>query len=305
MERKKKRRNWQFTLNQTKHYNKLSDYLKSKDSLSYLISCKEISPNTNHEHIHIFTHFEKPFKPSIKKCCGAHIEPCFGTTEQNINYIKKLKGKNDMIIEEYGNIPEDEEIKKKYSIKKVKEMNKIERDDLPLIYYNIIQKINSEENYEINPNDYYKKNINVFFIWGKSGIGKTKLAFKIISFLIENLNIKYKSFNNVKYENNFWLGVGDSLIALYDDFRDNHMRASEFINFIDYVTHILNVKYGSKQNNYEVIIITSIQNPEYLYLTDFDIEQKKQWLRRMTVVELKNENDINLVNFNLLLKNIK
>ena len=55
--------------------------------------------------------------------------------------------------------------------------------------------------------------------------------------------------------------VGDSPIALYDDFRDSHMKPSEFINFIDYNVHGLNIKNGEIQNNYKYIIITSVQDP--------------------------------------------
>ena len=107
------------------------------------------------------------------------------------------------------------------------------------------------------------------------------------------------SFNNIKYENNFWIGLGNSKIALYDDFRDSHMKASEFINLIDYTKHIMNVKYGSVQNEYVYIIITSIQNPNLLYLQDLH-EQQNQWIRRMKIINLKNKSDLNLININSL-----
>lgn len=293
----KKKRNWQFTLNQPEFYNQLSEYLKKCKTLKYLIACKEISPVTRHEHIHIFAHFKNLFKPNIKKCCGAHIEPCYGSIKQNIDYIKKLNGENDEIIEEYGEKPND--IEENLTIKKVKEMSNEEREELPLIYYDIIEKINSKDNNEIYIDEFYKK-IQVFYIWGESEIGKTKLAFNIIKYIIE-INDEISTFNNVKYENNFWIGAGDSKLALYDDFRDSHMKPSEFINFIDYSKHIMNIKYGSIQNNYEYIIITSIQNPKFLYLNDLN-EENRQWLRRMKIINLINKNDLNKINIKELLK---
>ena len=291
-----KQRNWQFTLNQVERYNELVKYLKSKKSLKYFISCKEISPQTKHEHIHIFAHFSNAFYPKINKCEGAHVEKCFGSIKQNIEYIKKLKNKNDYIIEEYGEVPKEKE---KLTIKKVKEMSITERNNLPLVYFNIIQKINESENQEIDIDVYYKK-VSVIYLWGESGIGKTKYASNIISDL-KKKNEKYSHFNNVKFTNNFWIGVGNSFIALYDDFRDTHMPPSEFINFIDYAKHIMNVKYGSKQNNYEIIIITSIQSPESLYNSSFNYEEKEQWLRRLKIIHLTNDLINNLINVDELI----
>ena len=95
----------------------------------------------------------------------------------------------------------------------------------------------------------------------------------------------------VKYENGFWLGVGSAKIALYDDFRDSHLKASEFINFIDYNKHLLNIKGGSKMNDYNLIIITSVQPLHELYKNMSD-EPKKQWIRRINNIEL---NDYNIV----------
>ena len=84
----------------------------------------------------------------------------------------------------------------------------------------------------------------------------------------------------VKYENGFWHGLGEADIAVYDDWRDSHMKPTELINFIDYYKHPMNIKGGSKLNNYKLIYITSIQNPEVIY-QNIPEEYKKQWLRRI------------------------
>ena len=78
-------------------------------------------------------------------------------------------------------------------------------------------------------------------------------------------------------------------VALYDDFRDSHMKVSEFINFIDYNPHHLNIKGDNQKNTYEYILITSVQNPEYLYenLQNRDSEPKKQWMRRLEIIHLE------------------
>ena len=63
------------------------------------------------------------------------------------------------------------------------------------------------------------------------------------------------------------------------------MRASEFINFIDYNIHPMNKKGGSVQNRFSTIIITSIQSPESIY-TNMDGEPRKQWMRRIETVQM-------------------
>ena len=67
------------------------------------------------------------------------------------------------------------------------------------------------------------------------------------------------------------------------------MSASEFIQFIDYNKHRLNIKCGSVQNNYTTIIITTVQDPEYIYekLTRNNDEPKKQWMRRINIIHIE------------------
>ena len=71
------------------------------------------------------------------------------------------------------------------------------------------------------------------------------------------------------------------------------MTASEFINFIDYRSHNLNVKGGTVRNNYTKIIITSIQSIDELY-SNMPSEAKQQWIRRMIIHNLYPESSIEL-----------
>ena len=262
-----KRRNWQLTLNQPELYKKLSDYLKSINSLQYLVSCEETAPTTGHKHIHVFVHFKNSIKLNLKKCCNAHIEPCYGSVDENILYIKKLENEDDKILEEIGEKPKEKE---KVTIKKLKEMSQEEREELSAFYYNIVMRVKEEEVFQIKTEDFYKK-VKVFYIWGESGIGKTKLSIEIINYIkIIKKDKKYEIFNNVK-----------------------------FINFIDYAKHTMNIKYGSIKNEYEYIIITSIQDPDELYRNYIgtDMEQKTQWIRRIEIIHLKHKNEYKNFNY--------
>ena len=76
----------------------------------------------------------------------------------------------------------------------------------------------------------------------------------------------------------------------HSDFRDSHMSASEFINFIDYNKHYMNVKGGSVMNDYVLIIITSVQPIESIYANMPD-EPRKQWIRRITNIVIEDNDD--------------
>ena len=112
------------------------------------------------------------------------------------------------------------------------------------------------------------------------------MAVEKIKELAKDGKIKTTKFNEVKYVNGFWIGVDSTSmqeVALYDDFRDGHMFPSEFINFIDYNTHNMNIKNGHVKNMFKYILITSVQSPDELYakFSENNTEPKKQWLRRL------------------------
>lgn len=266
-----KGRHFQLTLNQPEHYDEVKNYLTNLKQFRYLISCREYAPTTGKEHIHIYVQFSNHQKLSIKKCKGAHIEKCFGTPEQNKAYIEKGE-----LIDEMGIFGTNEKTRFP-TYDQVKLMTREERNQLPLQFYNTIKKINTEEDNMMDVEDIYKPDVKVYYFYGPSGIGKSKNAVDLIK--------KYGTkFDELKYENGFWLGYGGSEIAFYDDWRDNHMKASEFINFIDYYIHNMNVKGGCEKNRYKVIIITSIQSPWEIYQTQPELQE--QWLRRMQICEV-------------------
>lgn len=261
----KKARAFQLTINDVDSAGDVFKYLRGLQN-NYLIACREKAPTTGHEHIHVYVQFPTPHALSLKKVGGAHIEVCKGSPEQNIAYVKK---EGDIIVEEgtprLCYVP---------SIKDAKAMDSDILQGLSLNFYNVVQKIEAEKKKAISPADYYKK-VEVYWIWGESGAGKTRYAVN------DMVKKGIEKFNEVKMVGEFWHGVQeDCEVALYDDWRDNHMKPTELINFIDYNKHIMNIKGGSVRNNYKIIYITSLQSPENIY-TKVPEETQKQWLRRI------------------------
>lgn len=270
-----KGRNFIFTLNQPEYWEETRDYITGLKAFQYGIATLEKAPTTGHKHIHFYAQFNKPQELSKAKLQTVRIDKCRGSAQQNIDYIKKTKEpeKRGEIIFEKGT-PKH---KGGPTIKELREMPKEDREELPGCYINIVNKLNAEEAKDI-PIDDMHKDVKVFYIWGPSGIGKTERAKKMFK------EAGFSTINLIKFDGNFWAGTKEQKgAALYDDFRDSHMKPSEFINLIDYNIQLMNVKGGGHKNLYTYIIITSVQDPEKIY-ANVEGEPRKQWLRRFTEI---------------------
>lgn len=284
---KKRSRNFLITLNQIENFDTVKEYLQHFKTFQYAIATKEKAPTTGHEHIHIYCQFNNPVALKPENICRAHIDHCYGSAQQNIDYIKKKNDpdKRGVIIWEEGT----PKFKGGVTINEVKSMSQEERGALPFVYYKAVEKLNANENVHIELSEMFKQ-VDVRFIFGQSGYGKTTLAIK---WLNELGAIRADS---VCYVNGFWNGVSDACdFAIYDDFRDSDLPAVEFIKFIDYTVKILNVKGSYIKNKYKYIFITSIQDPSSMFGKEF--EEAKQWLRRMKIYQFISPKDYKEVEY--------
>lgn len=261
-------------------YDKILSYLTGLQGLIYILVTEHIGQEN--KHYHVYVQYENTKKLSIKKLYGSHVEKCYANARDNIKYLKCEDKKHKKLGVTYKLIYEQGEPRFNGGYRTVGDLRECENSqELPAIYYNIRKRI--REDYEILDIEDLEKEVEVFWIQGESGIGKTNKAKEIVREKKEKYGTKI---NMVKYENSFWLGVkGEVKVAIYDDFRDSHMKPSEFINFIDYNKHYLNIKNGSKLNNYNLIIITSVQKLENIYM-NVSSEPRKQWERRINVINM-------------------
>ena len=160
----------------------------------------------------------------------------------------------------------------------MKELADADSDDIPPYLYSAYSKYKSRAR-PVKVSDWNKK-VKVYYICGPSGVGKSTKAHELI------MTNGYEEFDEISYEHGFYIGcTGEAKACIFDDFRDSRMKPDEFIRFIDYRTHTMNIKGGQIMNKYELIIITSIKPIEYLYRNVTD-EQREQWLRRVEVIDL-------------------
>lgn len=264
------------TLNEVENYDILKKALVSYSTLLYLISCKEKAPTTGHEHIHIYIRFSRDKTLWASKLFNVNIQSV-KYPNKAIEYVKK----DGNILDELGENKQQGGICG-LTINEVKNMTNEELEDLPICYYNIVQKIkHSRVKIKV---DKTNKKIKVVYIYGESGSGKSLNGIQ----LMKDLGIK--EYDPVKHVGDFWIFTSGEGTALYDDFRDSDMKPNEFINFIDYNIHPMNVKGGGVLNEYNTIIITSIQSPYEIYKNKNE-ETRKQWIRRMNIYKV-DENGI-------------
>ena len=142
----------------------------------------------------------------------------------------------------------------------VDELKEMKEGEVPAHLLRIKLLIHERESVEMDIDDLYKE-VEVYYIQGPSGVGKTCKAKELLK------EHGYKKVKMIKYENGFWNNVGDGTgCCLYDEWRDSDMRAREFINFIDYNVQIMNVKGGCIKNQFKLIVITSVQPLNEIYL---------------------------------------
>lgn len=266
-----KARAYQLTLNDVSKINELKENIMSYKSLRYLmIGAIEKAPSTGHEHVHIYAYFKTPLKLSIKKCCGAHIEPTKGTFNDNFEYLTK----EGPLTFEWGEKPHQ-------GLKTVKELRELNVDEIPPQYYNIKMKLDQKRHDEevfFNMLDEIEndnlKTPNIVYITGGTGKGKTYSAYKMAL-----KEFKKEEIGKITLKNDFFDIVNESAKCyVIEEFRPSQIKASDFLQLTDKYGYRCNIKGGFITLRPEKIIICSIIPPEQIYRE----EVNKQFMRRIT-----------------------
>lgn len=264
-------RNFQLTLNKISDYENLSNEFKKLKTCTFLISCREIAPTTGHEHIHMYVHFDQPYKLSKKILSyGAHVEICKGSPKQNIDYVSK----DGDIIEEWGTRPSQ-------GARTVAEMKEMSVEEVSPQYYKIKKQIDEDER---SKNTFFDmldeiRNDNlkapeIVYITGPSGKGKTFTAYKMAVEKYTNNEIGKLTLNN-----NFIDIVNENAKCfVIEEFRDSQIRASDFLQLTDKYGYRANTKGGFCTLRPEMIIICSIKHPSTIYHDEVNV----QFMRRIT-----------------------
>lgn len=264
-------RRFMIEVNQIDKYPQLKANLMSRRAFRYMVVGREFGEDSGKEHYHIYVEFTMTTILTQKTVLNQHVDPVKSQV-QGEDYCTK----DCEIVERIG---EPAHQGCKYTFDDFRKT--ADPSEIPIYYFRTWTAIR-QYNQSMTKSLVYKPGIKVFYIWGDSGVGKTKYAMDQLK--------DDEPFDRVKYCNGFWTGVSmdESVrVAIYDDFRDSHMKPSEFINFIDYYANNLNLKGTHVLNHYMTIFITSVQSPQDLYKGMLSEEPRKQWLRRMEIIHLQ------------------
>jgi len=243
-------KNFILTLNlaSLEYYQDILDYLKSLSGLTYILVTEHLGQEN--KHYHVYVQYENSKKLSIAKLKGAHVEKCWGSAQSNINYLMAEDEKHKALGVTAIKIYEEGEPRLKggnYCVGDLIGATVEELKELPLVQYNCAKNVLHD--FTVTRAKDFRKNVKVYWIQGPSGVEKTNKAIDLAT-EFEEINDCGTDF--IKYCNGFYFGTTRTAkVAIYDDFRDSHMKPSEFINLIDYNIHWLNIKGNSILNDFK------------------------------------------------------
>lgn len=260
------------------------EYLEKFANFNYMLICEHDGPEKVHRHLYV--QYTKDTQIDKSELGDVHIDHCFGSAQQCIAYLRgqekegkhKALGVNCTDVYENG-IPNY----KGFTGITVEEAIKLTEDEilkLPARLHNTVRKIQAD--HAARPMKFtetYKPDIEVIYLFGKSDLGKTKWIYDYFKAFGDDEPLCDKC----KFDGKYWTGFTENMIwGVYDEWRDYHMTASEFISFIDYYVNKMRVLYGYKNNFYKHILITTVQDLHEIYINSK--EDPFQWYKRITKV---------------------
>ena len=281
----RKGRNFHITAQESQYdmINTFVNYVESLKCFQYILICEHDKEDNGEvkKHRHIYIQLNECRVLSKKYLNTLHCEKCLGSAQQNVTYLKAEDSKHKRLGVKSEVIYENGEMKKRGGKPAtVKEALTIADEDMSEIdpqYYNTIKRIKTDyANKPVQFTSRYKPDVEVIYVCGKSDKAKTKWVYDFFK------KMKNEPLTDlVKCDGKYWTGFNDGIEwAVYEEWRDNHMKPSEFINFIDYYKQNMRVLYGFKNNNYNHILITTIQDLKEVY--NGSHEDPKQWYKRIT-----------------------
>lgn len=281
-------RNYCYTLN---NYTELIIIVLKKIKCKYHIIGKEIAPKTGTPHLQGFIMFKNTvtLKSIRKKIKGANISNIDGTPLQNVNYCSKT----DPDFWETGSRPTGAGSRNDLScLSELVQKGKCMRNmisDGDISNYQGIRMAERIITY-FEPKRRLDCDIKGYWLYGKTGIGKTRLARYLAG----------SDYYNKPPENKWWDGYDAHKVVIIDDYRHNtSLNFSTLLRIADRYSCKIECKGGSRQLQASTIILTSSGsiNKTFKYIDD----NLSQMYRRFTVINMGALQQIN----KSILKNVQ
>lgn len=249
-----------------------SHSLKCDSKINYMIMGKEICPKTKKIHFQGFFNTHNPVAngKKILENMGfsksVHVEPAIGSPSQNFKYCSK-----DEDFIEWGDRPSGQG--RRSDLDTVKELVKSGGKMKDVIdkgsNYQSLKMGEFLLKYLEKPREI--KPIEVYWLYGESGTGKTKYVYD-----------KYGTEVFRPVSDKWWEGYDGEKVVLLDDFRPAFCSFVRLLQFTDIYPFKVECKGGSRHVQYETIIITAPTDYSTMWSSETkeDLEQLK---RRITL----------------------
>ena len=114
----------------------------------------------------------------------------------------------------------------------------------------------------------------------------------LIILIVNYINYEDGFWNGKAFHDGFYSGVGfGSKIAIYKDFYEYDIYINRFRDLIDCSRRPIRVRRGWRRDDYELIIITSVQNPKDIY-KEYPEEDRRRILESITeIIDLTPKNN--------------
>lgn len=254
----------------------------NNDQFKHIVAGREQCPKTNKIHYQccVYFHNQKTITAAIKhlqshfnvKC---HVELCKGTYEENIAYCTK-----DNDYEELGVRPSQGKRSDIIQIKDDIMSGKITTKDVildnPIFYHQYGRTLDKIEDFKKRL-DFRKEMTTGVWYYGKTGVGKSHLAFK---------DFNPKTHYVLPNDNGWWDGYEQQETVIINEFR-GELTFKTLLELCDKWPYSVKrrgrepMPFTSKK-----VIITSCHPPEGIYKNLEDGDKMDQLLRRFQIIKL-------------------
>lgn len=254
-------------------YDNIMNKLKEFVNLRYWCMSYEIGLEEKTPHIHLFLCFENQIRFRTIKAIfpHPHIDKCKGSVQENKDYVFKegkwkYSAKSETRIEgkqfEGGEMPEEmqgkrADLEELYGMIKsgMTNIQIFEENPAYIKYFDKIENVRQQYRMDKYKNTW--RNLHVVYIWGKSGIGKTRSVMEKYGY--ENV---YRITN---YENPFDSYKGQDII-MFEEYR-SQLRIHDMLNYLDGYPVELPCRYADKVACFTRVYLVSNM--------DFDMQYKE------------------------------
>lgn len=280
-----KSRKWQLTINNPNKYGldhiRINEIL-NKFKLDYFCMCDEIGEQgTPHTHIYIYRENAIRFSTIQNRFKVVHIEPAYGSSQENREYIRKegkwkeseKKGTNIIeTFEEMGELPNDKRDKKteeKVLLQRLIDdgyTNEQIIREFPQFTYRLDSLDKIRQTLLFSKYQCINRDVRIYYLYGDTATGK--------SHFVHNIFKPQDIYVVSDYEHPFDNYIGQKCVV-FEEFRSS-LKYQDMLQYLDIYPIQLGARYSNKTACYEYVFIVSNINLDEQYKYKFEDENSKR-----------------------------